>query len=287
MGDFLVDLVQPTRLTSIVDIGANPIDSSPPYKPLLEKRLCRVIGFEPQPDGLASLNARKSDLETYLPYVIADGQSATLRVCNAPGMTSLFAPDPNALRHFPGFPEWGRVAKEIPVTTRRLDDIPEIETIDFIKMDVQGAELMVIQNGRERLKDVVVIQTEVSFIALYTNQPAFGAIDSELRRSGFVPHSLPAVNKRMIAPLVGSTLFVGINQIVEADIVYVRDFTHPDRMSPEQLKHLALIAHHCCASFDLAANCLYHLARRGAVHADAMKRYLALVQSGGASRVPS
>lgn len=284
MADFLVDLVQPNRLTSVVDIGANPIDSSPPYKPLLDKRLCRVIGFEPQSDGLAPLNANKSDLETYLPYVIADGQSAILRVCNAPGMTSLLAPDPNALRHFPGFPEWGRVTKEIPVTTRRLDDVAEIETIDFLKMDIQGAELVVIQNGRERLKDVVVIQTEVSFIALYTNQPPFGAIDSELRHSGFVPHSLPALNKRMIAPLVGSTPFVGFNQIVEADIVYVRDFTHPNRMSSEQLKHLALIAHHCYASFDLAANCLYHLAQTGAIHSDAMKRYLALVQNEGASR---
>ncbi len=278
MADFLVDLVQPNRLTSVVDIGANPIDAVPPYKNLLERRLCRVIGFEPQSDGLAALNASKGDLETYLPYVVGDGKSATLRVCHAPGMTSLLAPDPNVLRHFPGFLEWGQVTQEIPVTTRRLDDITEIETIDFLKMDVQGAELMVVQNGRERLKDVVAIQTEISFIALYQSQPTFGAIDSELRRSGFVPHSLAAVNRRMIAPLVGSTPFVGFNQILEADIVYVRDFMHPDQMRSEQLKHLAVIAHYCYASFDLATNCLYHLARIGAVHSDATKQYLAMVQ---------
>ena len=43
-----------------------------------------------------------------------------------------------------------------------------------------------------------------------------------------------------------------MNQLLEADVVYVRDFTFPDKMSSEQLKHLALIAHHCYGSYDLA-----------------------------------
>jgi hypothetical protein len=63
----LVDLLQPRRLTSVVDIGANPIDGDPPYKEMLRRRICRVIGFDPQPDVLNNLNAAKSDLETYLP----------------------------------------------------------------------------------------------------------------------------------------------------------------------------------------------------------------------------
>ena len=36
-----------------------------------------------------------------------------------------------------------------------------------------------------------------------------------------------------------------MNQMLEADIVYVRDFSQASSMSVEQLKHLALIAHHC------------------------------------------
>ena len=39
-----------------------------------------------------------------------------------------------------------------------------------------------------------------------------------------------------------------VNQLLEADLVYVRDFTHPELMDDEQLKHLALIAHHCYQS---------------------------------------
>jgi hypothetical protein len=35
MADPLFDLLQPARLTAVVDIGANPIDGDPPYKRML------------------------------------------------------------------------------------------------------------------------------------------------------------------------------------------------------------------------------------------------------------
>src|SRR5262249_23728291 len=59
-------LWRPERLTAVVDIGANPIDGDPPYKGMLTNRLCTLVGFEPQEEALAKLNAAKSDLETYL-----------------------------------------------------------------------------------------------------------------------------------------------------------------------------------------------------------------------------
>lgn len=279
MSDFLVDLVRPERLTCVVDIGANPIDSQPPYQSLLQKRLCRVFGFEPQAAALATLNGRKSDLETYLPYAVGDRGEATLKMCEGPGMTSLLDPDPLALNHFQGFPQWGRVVQTVPVATHRLDDIAEIERFDLLKMDVQGAELAVLRNASERLKDVVAIETEVSFIPLYKNQPAFGDIDLELRRSGFLPHCFTSIKRRLIAPMVGQDLYQALNQLVEADIVYVRSFLAPERMSPEQLKHLAVIAHHCYRSFDLAVNCLFHLAKLGAVSPDAVPRYVASLKT--------
>jgi hypothetical protein len=52
--DPLFKLLRPERLTAVVDIGANPIDGDPPYQSMLEKRLCRVVGFEPQSEALAS-----------------------------------------------------------------------------------------------------------------------------------------------------------------------------------------------------------------------------------------
>jgi hypothetical protein len=51
----LRELLSPSRLTHVVDVGANPIDGQPPYKPMLTQGLCRVTGFEPQRDALLEL----------------------------------------------------------------------------------------------------------------------------------------------------------------------------------------------------------------------------------------
>jgi len=60
--ELLNQLLEPDRLTAVVDIGANPIDGDPPYHEMLRKGLCTVTGFEPQPDALASLLQRKGPL---------------------------------------------------------------------------------------------------------------------------------------------------------------------------------------------------------------------------------
>jgi FkbM family methyltransferase len=281
--DPLAGLLRAERLTAVVDIGANPIDGEPPYKKMLAKRLCTLVGFEPQAEALAKLNAGKGDLETYLPYAVGDGTRATLKVCQAPGMTSLFTPEPRILNQFWGFSQFGRVVQEVTVDTRTLDGLAEIDHLDFLKIDVQGGELAIFRSGRLRLGSAVALQTEVSFMPLYKNQPVYGDIDLALRGLGFVPHMFAHINKRMILPLHNAESPGAVmNQLLEADVVYVRDFTFPERMSEEQLKHLAMIAHHCYGSYDLAANCIHHLAQRGASPSDGVGKYLAILK-GAAS----
>jgi FkbM family methyltransferase len=251
--DPLVDLLRPQRLTAIVDIGSSPIDGSPPYKHMLASGLCTVIGFEPQPEALAELDRRKGPHERYLPYVVGDGRERSLHICRQPGMTSLLSPDPERLRLFNEMPTFGTVSGKIPVATRRLDDISEVERIDYLKIDIQGGELDVFKSGRRKLARAVAIETEASFVTLYRKQPAFGLVDTFLRELGFIPHCIASVTRWPIAPTVidGDPL-KGVNQIIEADIVYVRDFTRIDNMDAEQWKHLAMIAHHCYSSIDLA-----------------------------------
>jgi FkbM family methyltransferase len=266
-------------MTHVVDIGANPIDGDAPYKAMLARRACRITGFDPHPQALLQLNARKGDLETYLPYAIGDGQQHALKICRGIGFASLLQPDEKVLCHFPEFSELGRVIGETALATQRLDDVVELGAFDLLKIDIQGSELSVFQNGRAKLANAVAVQTEVSFIPLYKSQPVFGDIDLELRSLGFVPHMFAAINRKMIAPMLGPDPAAAFNQLVEADVVYVRNFIDADAMDTEQLKHLALVAHHCYGSFDLAANCLHHLARRKAVAADSGNRYVQLLQA--------
>jgi FkbM family methyltransferase len=272
----LTEILTPAHLTAVVDVGANPIDGDPPYKAMLADGLCQVVGFEPQPGALARLNQTKGVHELYLPHAVADGTERTLHVCELEGMTSLLVPDPSHLALFNLFPIWGKVKERIPVATRKLDDIAEIAQMDFLKMDVQGAEREVLAHGRAKLRDTVVIQTEVSFVPLYQDQPCFGEMDLALRELGFLPHCVTGTKIWPLAPLVvGNEPNRGIRQLLETDMVYVRDFSETGNMSAEQWKHLALIAHHCYGSYDLALKAIISLMELGAVPADAGKRYLA------------
>lgn len=270
----LHELVSPARPIEVVDVGANPIGAEPPYGALLRAGLGRVTGFEPQDAALRELERHKGPGETYLPYAVGDGAPGTLRVCHADGMSSLLEPDAKALALFAGFAAWGKVTARVPVQTRRLDDIAEIRALDYLKIDVQGSELAVFRGGRAKLARAVAIQTEVSFITLYEKQPGFGEVDVELRAQGFVPHTTAAVKLWPIAPYAAAgDAQRPLNQLLEADVVYVRDFARVERLDDEQLKHLALIAHHCYQSYDLALRCLAELERRGAVPKGAQQRY--------------
>src|ERR1051325_10323919 len=200
--DLLTEILKPARLTAVVDIGANPIDGDPPYKAMLAAGLCQVTGFEPQGAALAKLEQSKGPHEQYLPYAVGDGTERTLHVCELEGMTSLLVPDPAHLALFNLFPTWGTVKQQIPITTRKLDDIAEITALDFLKMDVQGAEREVLAHGRTKLADTVAIQTEVSFVPLYKDQPSFGDMDLALRALGFLPHCVTGTKIWPIAPMV-------------------------------------------------------------------------------------
>lgn len=245
---------------------------------MLAAGLCRVTGFEPQADPLHTLRSREGPRERYLPYAVGDGESHTLNVCHGSGMTSLFELDPTALDVFEYLKLPGRVVERVPVQSHKLDDISEIDRIDFLKIDVQGGELAVFRSGTKRLAETVAIQTEVPFVTQYKDQPTLGDIDSELRGLGFIPHCFFEIKLFPISPCLDPRR--PINQLLEADIVYVRDFTRAEEMSDEQLTHLGLIAHYCYRSFDLALRCVLLLERRHAVQAGTWQRYLALFAAG-------
>jgi FkbM family methyltransferase len=280
MNASLQALLSPARLTDVIDVGAKlGEEGPPPYTPMLAAGLCRVTGFEPQKSALLALRAMKGPHERYLPYAVGDGETHTLNICRHPGMTSLFEPDPARLGLFVNLPLLGEVIERVPLQTRRLDDISEIQHLDFLKIDIQGGELAVFQGGKTKLAEAVAIQTEISFVTLYKNQPSLGDIDLELRSQGFLPHCVAEVNSRQIGPFLNNSLIQASNQLLEADLVYVRDIAHAESMSDEQLKHLALIAHHCYGSFDLALHGVMLLEQRQALDAGAQQRYLEILSA--------
>jgi FkbM family methyltransferase len=275
----LNELLQTERLTEIVDVGSNPIDGEPPYASLLKEGLCKVTGFEPQETAYKKLLATQQHNETHLPYALGDGKQHVLNLCRASGMSSLLEPNPEVLDLFDHLKFIAQVIEKVTVQTKRLDEIEEIKNLDFLKIDCQGSELMIFKNGKEKLSQAVVIQTEVSFLTLYRNQPTHAEIDLELRSQGFIPHCFMAIKRWPISPcVVESNPKRPLNQLLEADLVYVRDFSKQESMSGEQLKHLALIAHHCYGSVDLTLHCIKRLEASGGIRRGTLKSYLEQVK---------
>ena len=255
----------------VVDIGANPIDSEPPYAPMLRAGDAEVVGFEPNRAALAVLDARKGALEHYFPHAVGDGGRHVLHICQAPGMTSLLEPDPAGLGLFHGFPEWGRVVATEEVETVRLDDVPETAGAALLKLDIQGAELMVLRHAEQRLRDALVIQAEVEFLPLYKGQPLFSEMELFLRARGFVLHRFfPTVSRAVQPMMVNNDPYAGLGQLVWADAVFIRDLTRLDALSDRQLLAMAMILHDAYGAYDIAFRLVAeHDGRTGGARADA------------------
>ncbi|MBM3555532.1 MAG: FkbM family methyltransferase [Alphaproteobacteria bacterium] len=270
--DFLA-LDQPIQ---VMDVGASAIAETPIYKPLLDKGWAHLHAFDGDARQIERIKAAYGDRATVHADFLFDGSARTLHLCDAAGgMTSLLKPRPDALAFFNGFAQFGRVESTLRVETRRLDDLAEPRRIDFLKMDTQGAELTVLRNGAGKLATCVAVQLEMPFFCLYEDQPSFGDIDAWMRGQGFVPHGFVALKRWPIAPTIfnGDYRRAG-NQLLEADLIYVKDPLKLEILTGAQLATLATLAHHAFNSFDLCAYLLLELESRGLIPQDAPQRYL-------------
>ena len=251
------DILQLKSLINIVDIGANPIDGDPPYKLLLKDGHARIMGFEPNQAALDQLNLKKGPNETYLSDAVFDGSEQELRVCVAQGMNSLLEPNLDLLSYFHGFPNWGKVNERIKIETIRLDDVKEIKDLDYLKIDIQGGELEVFKNGVKKLKDCLVIQTEVEFLPMYEGQPLFSEVELFLRNKGFIFHRFAPLVSLTIQPMiVENDIYKGLSQTFWADAIFIKDFTKFDQLSVLKLKKMALILHDVYGSMDIVLRAL-------------------------------
>lgn len=260
----------------ILDVGASAIAEVPVYKKLMDMGLAHLNAFEGDERQIEAIKTAYSPNVSIFNSFLYDGTEQKVRLAApASGMSSLLQPDQLALNFFNGFPVFGQIHAIEDVSTTRLDDVPGLPQIDFVKMDIQGAELTVLKNATEKLKDCVALQLEVSFVCLYENQPGFGEIDVWMRSQGFIPHRFLEVKRWSIAPTVFQGNFrIPGNQLLEADIVYIKNPLDPSKLTTEQLKKLAVISHYCMKSFDLCIHALIELERRNVLPPQGHKLYM-------------
>ena len=243
--------------------------------------MCRIWGFEPQKEAFDELVATAGPHETYFPNAVGDGKDHTLYVSQVSGFTSIF---PFLMKGFTTFRFWGPRARRVTehaIDTVRLDDLDDLPQIDCLKIDVQGAEQMIIANGARKLSDAVVVIPEVRFNQLYEGEPMFAGLDITLRSQGFMMHKFMSLTTARIGSSVKGQIrgHVRRSHLIDGDAVYIRDLRDDATVSDMQLKKLAIFADAVFDSPDLTCHCLDRLVQRGAISADVVVAYAEMVTS--------
>jgi len=87
-----------------------------------------------------------------------------------------------------GRPELHVPVETVEVETRTLDDLRlsgDIDRADYIKIDVEGAELSILQAGQSVLRDCLALKIECSFLFQRVSQPRIWDVAIWLAEVGF------------------------------------------------------------------------------------------------------
>ena len=213
-----------------------------------------IYGFDADADACDDANA---ELETrqinwkeiHIPLALGKAiEERTLYVTKAPMCSSLYPPNEPYLARFAGLPELVNLDFSFEIDTTTLDHFcqeEEINEIDFLQIDVQGADLDVLEGASKILNcGILAIQIEVEFSHLYTNQPLFADVDTFLRKHDFTLFDVSKSYRPRARSPIHSTVRAG--QLLWGDAFYFRDLIREDMdghlKSPDRMLKLACIA---------------------------------------------
>ena len=170
-----------------LDVGAHLGEKT--FPAAMADPTLRVYAFEPN----LAVGAQKMGLLpnfVMLPLAIAEQDgSAQFHLNTFDAASSLLAMNPAGLQAWNGGDQLKDVA-QYPVPTLRLDtflDRAGIRTVDFLKIDAQGADLAVVRSAGERLKDIRKISLEVQTtpVPLYEGASDKDEVIRYLAEAGF------------------------------------------------------------------------------------------------------
>lgn len=168
----------------VVDVGANEgqfalrLDSEVPV---------RAFCIEPGSSAAARLDAaigHRSDWEHLRSAISNKSGDAPLFVSQSDIGSSLLQPVAGQTS------QWAQTVDIETVLTRRLDEVAESEgwsRIDLLKIDTQGADLLVLQSAGELLNASFIggVLIEANFHNMYHQQASFGDIYNYLFQRGY------------------------------------------------------------------------------------------------------
>jgi FkbM family methyltransferase len=252
----------PSIRFSILEIGGAPLQGSAeePFYQLLD---CfpgsQIIAFEVDAAMCEKLNQTARSGVRFFPRAIGRTQETrTFYQTRHPMCCSLYEPNEQLMRLY-NFFEMAYLKSEGTIETISLDYFATenaIDAVDFIKIDIQGAELDVFQGGTDVLRQTLAIVTEVEFVPHYVDQPLFGDVSAFLGTQGFMFHKFLGMCGRALRPIILKNDPTTVSQVFWSDAVFVKNILKVPELAPDKLLKLAVLAH-IYGSPDLTYYCLW------------------------------
>jgi FkbM family methyltransferase len=211
----------------------------------------KAIGFEPDEEESQRLNGappfpwREAQ---YLPTAIGkEVGSGTLQIPRSTAGASLLHHN-EAMIPMYGHPELHQIQDRVNVSTTTLDKAMHehhLASVDYLKLDVEGAELDVLSEGRQALSTASAIKVECSFLEQRIGQPLVWEMAETLRASGFLCAEIRDVHywrRRPVPAHPDVARYVmpysrGI--AAQCDLLFLRDF---QQMRDDQGERLFAVA---------------------------------------------
>lgn len=209
----------------IIDVGAR--GGIEGYWKHLDDQI-EAIGFEAQRYKLKKFQAENTQL---LPIVLSDLKKVTnFYISRYKPSSSLYPPNIKFLKRFPDIKNL-RVTKKIKVETMTLDSyLKNIgkEKIDFMKLDVEGAELEILKGAKKTINSGLLgLSVEVCFNQTRSKQPLFPQIDIFLRSSGFNLYDISIYkhSRNELSPYKNqpNPMHTPFGQIIWGQAIYFKD----------------------------------------------------------------
>lgn len=211
-----------------------------------------AVGFEPDPrafENLMSLPSRPWRSVKHLPYGISDsGGDRVLHIPEDPAGASLLQHDPTLGERF-GMAHLFNIVRTETVETRSLKEAVADAghaRVDYLKLDVEGAELSILESSPAIVGELLAVKTEVAFVPPRIDQPLASDVEAFMRARGFQLMAIiePAHWRRVSGPV---DPFVGAGdppyakgQIIHADYLFMRAAASVEDDVPKAIR-LALL----------------------------------------------
>lgn len=227
---------------SILEIGALPVKGqAEPFHQLLDIFPgSRITAFEVDKNVCDELNREAKPGMRFFP--VALGRTEEQRPfyeTNHPMCSSLYMPNEKLISLYNGM-DVAMLKSVSTIQTTSMDRFiqeHDLGSVDFIKIDIQGAELDVFRGGINTLRDVLAIVSEVEFVHHYVDQPLFGDVCAFLAENDLMFHKFIGMAGRSLKPIVIANDPFFPTQHMWSDALYIRDvFAIPDLPSGKLLK---------------------------------------------------